>query len=333
MKNQPLTSTNSAQTPELQSLLAGQIARALAVFCVDEVIIFDDGQGKNAHSSNGASFQVQQDGCSKESYTGYSDPNYFLAHILAYLETPPYLRKHLFPIHPDLRHAGSLPSLDMPHHLRQNEWCQYREGVTVKDIPHKKEKRIEHIPRGQSYIDTGLRERVFVPSTIPPSTRVTVKFKDVERPEVVGGGELLADAVAPSAPREEAGYYWGYSVRPAGSLSTVLTECPFDGGYDLTFGTSERGIPLSNFNNASPNQPTIPEFDHLLVVFGGVAGLEVAVKADEELEGLGVKGPEAIFDHWVNLCPGQGSRTIRTEEAVWLGLMGLREMVLNRGKR
>ena len=333
MKKQPLTSTNSAQTPELQSLLAGQIARALAVFCVDEVVVFDDGQAKISHNSNEDASHAQENGYSKESYTGYLDPNYFVTHILAYLETPPYLRKHLFPIHPDLRHAGSLPSLDMPHHLRQNEWCQYREGVTVKDIPHKKEKQIERKPPGHSYIDTGLRERVFVPSIIPPDTRVTVKFKDVEKLAAVPGKELLAEAVAPSAPREEAGYYWGYSVRSAGSLSAVLTECPFDGGYDLTFGTSERGIPLPDLNDASSSQHIVPGFNHMLVVFGGVAGLEVAVKADEELERLGVKGPEALFDHWVNLCPGQGSRTIRTEEAVWLGLMGLRGLVLNRGKR
>ena len=296
------------------------------------MVIFDDGHAKTVHNSNGDSSDTQEGGVSKESYTGYSDPNYFLTHILAYLETPPYLRKHLFPIHPDLRHAGSLPSLDMPHHPRQNEWCQYREGVTVKDIPHEKQKKIRRIPQGH-YIDTGIRERVFVPSTIPPNTRVTVKFKDVEKPEMIPGRGLLADAVAPSAPREEAGYYWGYSVRSAGSLSAVLTECPFDGGYDLTFGTSERGIPLPDFNDTSSGQTSVPEFNHLLVVFGGVAGLEVAVKADEELEQLGVKNPEALFDHWVNLCPGQGSRTIRTEEAVWLGLMGLRGLVLNRGKR
>ena len=297
------------------------------------MVVFDDGQGKTTNNTNGGPSHTEDDGYSKDSYTGFSNPNYFLTHILAYLETPPHLRKHLFPIHPDLRHAGSLPSLDMPHHLRQNEWCQYREGVTVKDIPHRREKKIGQIPPGHSYVDTGLRERVFVPSTIPPNTRVTVKFNDVETPEMVPGKEFLADAVAPSAPREEAGYYWGYSVRSAGALAAVFTECPFDGGYDLTFGTSERGVPLPNFNGASPSQPTVPEFNHLLVVFGGVAGLEVAVKADKELEHLGLTGPEALFDHWVNLCPGQGSRTIRTEEAVWLGLMGLRGLVLNRGKR
>lgn len=51
---------------------------------------------------------------------------------------------------------------------------------------------------------------------------------------------------------------------------------------------------------------------HLLVVFGGVAGLEASVDADEHLT---ISGEDAscLFDMWVNTCPAQGSRTIRTE--------------------
>ena len=77
----------------------------------------------------------------------------------------------------------------------------------------------------------------------------------------------------------------------------------------------------------------IPRFRHMLLCFGGVAGLEAAVKADDELEGMGVTDPKALFDYWINLVPAQGSRTIRTEEAVWLGLMGLRDLVLDNGIR
>ena len=53
------------------------------------------------------------------------------------------------------------------------------------------------------------------------------------------------------------------------------------------------------------------------------------MKVDKKLEARGVKPEEAkrVFDYWVNVLPGQGSRTIRTEEAVWLGLMGFRELV------
>ena len=323
----------SAQTPDLQTLLAGQIARALAVFCVDEVVVFNDGQATQDAEAPNPKSGPQENGREDNSYSGYTDPNHFLAHILSYLETPPNLRKDLFPLHPDLRLAGSLPSLDMPHHLRTHEWCQYREGVTKPETRHRKEGKIWKTPPGHTYVETGIRTRVFVPAVIPPDTRVTVKFKDKERREDIPGNELLAQAVAPTAPREEAGYYWGYSVRSASCLSAVLTECPYDGGYDITIGTSERGVPLSSLTSPKKSKNnSIPEFAHMMIVFGGVAGLEVAFRADKELEGLGVKSPESLFDHWVNLCPGQGSRTIRTEEAVWLGLMGLRETVLRRGK-
>ncbi len=323
----------SAQTPELQTLLAGQIARALAVFCVDEVVVFDDGQVTQDAETHDINSSTRESGRENNSYSGYTDPTYFLAHILSYLETPPYLRRDLFPLHPDLRLAGSLPSLDMPHHLRMHEWCQYREGVTKREIPHRRERKVWRTPPGHTYLETGLRTRVFISAVVAPETRVTVKFQAEEKPEEIPRDELLAEAVAPSAPREEAGYYWGYSVRSASCLSAVLTECPFDGGYDLTIGTSERGVPVSSLNSTKKSKShPVPDFAHMMIVFGGVAGLEVAVKADKELEGLGVS-PEALFDHWVNLCPGQGSRTIRTEEAVWLGLMGLRDVVLRKGKR
>ena len=322
----------SAQSHELKTTLAGQIARALAVFCVDEVVVFDDGQSKRECHN-----QTEND-----LYTGFSDPNHFLMHLLSYLETPPHLRKHLFPLHPNLRTAGMLPSLDMPHHLRSHEWCQYREGVTVdnpinakgagmddKKKAYKKSESSSNV--STALVDAGLPQLVSIATAIPPATRVTLKFSTLDAPQKLQSVSPSGAAVAPSAPRQEAGYYWGYTVRPASSLSSVFTECPFDGGYDLTFGTSERGIPLSSLILAEI--PPISEFKHALIVFGGVAGLEVAVKSDQELVGMGVTEPQKLFDHWINLCPGQGSRTIRTEEAVWLGLMGLRDVISLKGTK
>lgn len=318
-------------------MLAGQIARALAVFCVDEIVIFDDGQGPPDNSRT-----------HDDSYTGYSSPNHFMMHILSYLETPPNLRKPLFPEHGNLSLAGTLPSLDMPHHFRAHEWCQYRDGVTIeiihsKDDQHEKSDNLKSKKKKQksksstrtttTMVNAGLLHPVSVAASIPPYTRVTLKFPDSVGEPDMSNADLTAAAIAPSVPREEGGYYWGYSVRPASSLSTVLTECPFDGGYDVTFGTSERGTPISLLNDPGSNPSPIPEFCHMLIVFGGVAGLEAAVKADAELSSMGVSKPDDLFDYWVNLCPGQGSRTIRTEEAVWLGLMGLRDTVLKRGKR
>jgi hypothetical protein len=45
----------------------------------------------------------------------------------------------------------------------------------------------------------------------------------------------------PSAPREEAGLYWGYTTRMAKGISGLVRDCPFEGGYDLKVGTSEHG--------------------------------------------------------------------------------------------
>lgn len=266
---------------------------------------------------------------SPDEYTAFSDPSHFLVHMLSYLETPAHLRKYLFPMHPNLRTAGTLPSLDMPHHIRANEWCEYREGVVVPDdstnrpegVKHgekKKNMKREGEDGSSTVVHTGLPDPVRLPGiSIPENTRITLKF----RSEDASDG---ADPVAPSTPREESGYYWGYSVRRCNSLSTVFTECPFDGGYDMSVGMSERGTVLSDVV-----QQGVPSYNHLMIVFGGVAGIEAAVKADRELQEKGVTPDtaESVFDYWVNLLPGQGSRTIRTEEAVWLGLMGFRDVV------
>lgn len=297
--------------------MAGQIARALSVFCVDEVIVFSDG-----HEHKGSRHHQRGYNNVPDEYTGVSDPDHFLIHLLSYLETPPHLRRHLFPMHANLRTAGTLPSLDLPHHLRADEWCPYREGVTSTPV------------RGQSgtHVEAGLRIPVSVDVEIPPMNRVTLRFdENAERNQKdQSAPEIRAEAVNPNEPREESGYYWGYTVRKAANLSSVFMESPFTGGYDATIGTSERGIPLENLYPSSKrenNASQLGKFNHLLIVFGGVAGLEVAVKNDPELSRLGVTEAKEVFDRWVDVCPGQGSRTIRTEEAVWIGLMGLRRLV------
>lgn len=66
------------------------------------------------------------------------------------------------------------------------------------------------------------------------------------------------------------------------------------------------------------------DFSHLLLVLGGVRGLEVALDSDPVLEG---DDPEPLFDIYLNTCPGQGSRTIRTEEALLVTLAALRPKI------
>ncbi|TVY33410.1 putative methyltransferase [Lachnellula subtilissima] len=312
---------SNCQTHELRTSMAGHVARALAVFCVDEVIIFSDGNSKNPakrHHNRTHSYAHQADPSQNE-YTGDKDPDHFLFHLLNYLETPAHLRRLLFPMHPNLRTAGTLPSIDLPHHLRPDEWCPYREGVTLAGAD-----------ENGTFVEAGLRIPVTVEQQIPEKNRVTLKFEPgAEAASKDATAQVIrAEAVNPAEPREESGYYWGYNVRKAGCLSDVFTECTYDGGYDITLGTSERGIDVEKLYSGDEEQK-VGNFKHLLIVFGGVAGLEVAVKNDGELQKLGVVEAKDVFDRWVNVCPGQGSRTIRTEEAIWIGLMGLRRLVVN----
>lgn len=67
-------------------------------------------------------------------------------------------------------------------------------------------------------------------------------------------GDDLEDVrvVPPSDPRTKKGIYWGYTVRLAKTFGAVFTQCPFDSGYDVTLGTSERGT--------SVDELTLPKF-------------------------------------------------------------------------
>jgi len=305
----------------------------VAVFCIDEVVIFDDGYVSPARqpaSSYARQQQEQQAAADRESgYTAFSDPGDFLYHILSYLETPPHLRRSLFPYHPNLKTAGALPSLDMPHHLKADEWCQYREGVTVHDTS----ASTRNEDRDTLAVDAGLPVLVRLPEPIPLHTRVTLKFGPNQG---IHNRTLNAEAVAPETPREEAGYYWGFSTRTASSLAAVFVESPYEGGYDYSIGMSERGVPLDLLVTAKSGGTRrveasvveVPHWRRLLIAFGGVAGLEQALANDQELQTRGVRDASELFDAWVNLFEGQGSRTIRTEEAVWLGLMGLRRIIV-----
>ncbi len=47
--------------------------------------------------------------------------------------------------------------------------------------------------------------------------------------------------VSSTAPRDEDGTFWGYVTGLASSINVIFAECPYEGGYNLRMGTSERG--------------------------------------------------------------------------------------------
>lgn len=288
---------DNAQTAELRTYLAGQVARALSIFCIDEVIIFDD-----EHEQ----IIVEKDQSEQEEYSE-SKGCIQLNRILQYLECPQYLRKHFFSIHRDLQYAGVLNPTDMPHHVRANEISEYREGIVL-----------ENSERSGSLVNVGLKKNCAVDKTLTPGLRVTVHLDLLNEDKRFLRGRV----VSPAKPRTDKGLYWGYSVRVAEKFSHVFTKSPYKGGYDLTVGTSERG---TNVDTCTLRKEENQKFKHLLIVFGGVRGLEAALKQDQELNEI--DDPSVMFDIYLNTCPKQGSRTIRTEEAILVSLAALRPKI------
>ncbi|KAG6397348.1 hypothetical protein SASPL_143515 [Salvia splendens] len=317
---------NNTQSLELATRLAGQVARAAAIFRIDEVVVFD-----SKNTSDDTSTDIVGDD-SGDNDSGAA----FLMRILRYLETPQYLRKSLFPMHSSLRVVGLLPPLDAPHHLRKHEWATYREvwaydalhliseisgkfyvdnqfpdalsffehlllDTTLNSIAREK---LEQGSAG-TLVDVGLSKNIKVDQVLEPGTRVTVEM-GTDRNLDAGPRKIVPS----SRPRDE-GMYWGYKVRYAPNISSVFKNCPYQGGYDHRIGTSEHGLVINS------SELTLPSFKHLLIAFGGLAGLEECVEEDAALKGKTVRD---IFDSYLNTCPHQGSRTIRTEEAILISL-------------
>lgn len=278
---------DNAQSSELATRLAGQIARAATIFRIDEVIVFDD-QAK-ATTSNISIWDADEKNKSGA---------LFMARILNYLDIPQYLRRTLVPRHNDLRHVGLLPPLDAPHHARKHEWVPYREGVTLDRTS---------VAGGGTFVDVGLHKAVCIQQTFEPGLRVTVAMGSKRSLE----DDCIRQAVDRSEPSKKMGLYWGYNVRYSSNISCVFKECPYQGGYDYSIGTSEHGDKISS------GDLEIPKFRHLLIAFGGLAGLEENIEQDGDLMG---KNVTQLFSRYLNTCPKQGSRTIRTEEAIFISL-------------
>ncbi|XP_020586845.1 putative methyltransferase C9orf114 isoform X2 [Phalaenopsis equestris] len=282
---------DNTQSQELATLLAGQIARAATIFHVDEIVVVDSKSMVNNSDENETGAQ-------------------FLVRILQYLETPQYLRRRLFPMHNSLKHVGLLPPLDAPHHVRKHEWSPFREGVTLE---------VNSSGPGGTLVDVGLRKNVKLEQVLKPGLRVTVAMGADRNFET----DSLKKVVGENTPREEMGIYWGYKVRYAPNFSSVFKNCLHKESYDYIVGTSEHGAVIKS------SELSLPNFQHLLIAFGGLGGLEESIEEDNNLKG---KSVNEVFHSYLNTCPHQGSRTIRTEEAIFISLQYFQEPIIRAGR-
>ena len=208
--------------------------------------------------------------------------------LLTYMETPQYLRKRLFELRPELQYVGVLPPLRTPHHplcykAEDLKVGEYRDGVAVSKTS------------DGNLVDIGVEKPALLTSNnVPIGKRVTVKIAGV------------ADKVQVSlANREDANDYWGYVVNIE-KLS--IGRLAVGQRFDLVVGTSRYGVPFKEVANEIGNRWQAAR--NILVVFGAPSrGLKEIVRS----ENLKL---EDVTDFIVNIVPGQGTETVRTEEAL-----------------
>jgi methyltransferase len=238
----------------------GLIARSLGIFRVDEALIYNDETRENS-----------------------SNEGRLVEKLLAFQETPQYLRRAVFKQDHDLQYSGTLPPLRMPSHPNVGEprMGEIREGLVIESGT-------------KSMVNAGFTALVEVSSRLRLQDRVTIK---IVRTSPHLQGELVESTRLP--------IYWGFRV-----TRTNLTLGKLIGSRrpDLTISTSRRGEVVREALNdltlrwKSSRRP--------LVLFGSPAqGVpEILAKEGAYLTKL--------VDFNLNLIPNQGVETVRTEEAV-----------------
>jgi predicted SPOUT superfamily RNA methylase MTH1 len=243
-----------------KTIALGHLGRAAAIYRVDQIIIYRD----------------------------QPDESMTMKFILGYLETPQYLRKHLFDMRPELQYAGTLPPLRTPHHpieekIGDIKVGDFREGVVVN---------------GQRYsylVYVGLNILMKVRGKSPKKgTRIITQIMEVEE-------ELSGRRVK----KKEIPEYWGYDLRGSKRRLSDLVHSP---EWDLTIATSRLGDVFNYVNGKLEHDWA--ESQSTLVVFGSYKeGIGEIIEREGRLI-------EEVFDYNLNTIPNQGTATVRTEEAV-----------------
>lgn len=258
-----------ADTPHLREKTSkiGLIGRAAAIFRVNEIIIYHDNRKANQYQ--------------------FAD---LIATLLAYMETPQYLRKRLFELDPRLQYVGIVPPLRTPHHplnrkVENLKVGEHREGIVISAT------------KDGVLVDVGvevpalMREKQFA-----VGKRLTVKITRVDEQVEVQ-----------TANRDEIPDYWGYAVTEA-MEKYALTKLLLSGRFDLIIATSKKGSKLADV--AGELAQRWKEASSILIVFGSPKKGLYEMASDWKMN------LNDLVDFVVNTIPEQGTETVRTEEAL-----------------
>ncbi|WP_137288179.1 putative RNA uridine N3 methyltransferase [Natronorubrum halophilum] len=304
----PSSLTREAEDKREATRKLGYVARAATVFRADRLLIFADEEGEHGQFDGG-----------------------FVETVLRYAATPPYLRNEAWGMRDELEYAGILPPLRAMSQTgsESDDSGSSRQGIVT-----------EVGPEGRVRVNCGLQHPISL--NVPPKMeveegeRVTVRISS-RRPvraklvdEPLPGLSVERTDLSAALGREDAGVCIAASrfgeELTVGRLKTLAGRTERD-GMTVVFGAPERGLPdilgiEESAVEASSGQdgaidPSSGEDD--AIESSSAAG----DTADDGVEPTADPG----FDLWLNTVPDQGSKVVRTEEALFATLapLSLRE--------
>ncbi|MGY5881814.1 MAG: putative RNA uridine N3 methyltransferase [Candidatus Thorarchaeota archaeon] len=260
----PDTSLADSTNLRKKTAKAGRIARAIAVFRVEEVFVYK---------------------------TGFLPPSKMrdadlLVRILRYLDTPQYLRRRIFPKSSSLQFAGTLPPLRISSHPLKSSLADLSKGSVRWGVQVR-----------PNQIDLGFDRLIDYPEIV--SERDPTLFRVVNT-----SPKIVLETIERSDVQE----YWGYEASRIGGLVDLLKQS--EGMTRIGFS---RNAP--SFKNLEDDIiSTISNTQSVLAIFGGPERgiIELCAKKQEDIK--------HHVDFWVNTIEGQGTETVRLEEALLVSL-------------
>ncbi|MEM0112949.1 MAG: putative RNA uridine N3 methyltransferase [Fervidicoccaceae archaeon] len=214
------------------------------------------------------------------------EPSKRFALLLNVFRTPPYLRRKIYGKRKELKYLGLAYPLQSPTH-------------TVKPSPREGELReglVEKVERGRILVDIGLR----APTWVEASETNRIKVGDVFLFRVTSAHPLQVERI------ESSDEWIGYEVKNVGYLHSYLKRVA---GTRAVIGTSRLGEPIwENLRRVSEIMRTSGW--KITLVFGepyrGLYDIakELSIDVNEYFNGI------------YNFVMNQGTRTVRTEEAI-----------------
>jgi predicted SPOUT superfamily RNA methylase MTH1 len=187
----------------------------------------------------------------------------------------------LYPLDEDLRYAGMLPPLRIPSH---------RAKVPLAKVPLGQVR--DGVVNPDGTVELGLDVPFRLEGQSKAGRRITVRVASVDPP------------VAELVSRDKVGEYWGYAVEMK-SIDQVLS----DQRFRLRVGTSRFG------------RPFMSERARLEAAIKGGGGLKLIFGSPSKgLYDLVGRDLDRRVDVVINLFPEQNVETVRTEEAILVGL-------------